>query len=463
MENRRRFIIYCCIVGVLLASIVGICIGEYSGAPVALNKPIAVYQEAINRINGQENIYLNITFDKTTTIGTQIFREQSQQTLSYENLGTEEMVGFMDETLLIGNYSISITEIYSNQTGYFIVNNNGFTGTMTQDEYMARFIPVAMVTPELYAKVNGIITKTEKVIYFTYGAAPESWAVNSGIKDIVAEATVHLDLEGNLSKTNYQLSYSSEDINTTITATVEILKSEPIKLPDNMESYTPITYLDGPKDLEVACGQLLMANCSTAAYSDTISCEAFGDIRKKSIGVHACNNNFLTAQVDTKVTLENSGKAGVISTTQKTEAFEKNTYIARVDDGAPATGNIHAEEMQSYCNDILVSTIMLPEYITEAKLTETDNAYHVEFTGNESFAQMLSAEACNTLYQNSDILTALAQDYETTNIRCYLTIDKTTGLPIASGFTYSGTYSISKLPYSLLYQADQNYDLLTSE
>ena len=244
---------------------------------------------------------------------------------------------------------------------------------------------------------------------------------------------------------------------------MEIAQAESITLPDNLESYTPITYLDGPRELEIACGQLLTANCATAAYTDTISCEAFGDIRRQSIDVKTCSADAWTAQVDTKVSLENSGKQGAAVTTQKSEIFENNTYIARVDGGAPVTGDIRAKDMQSYCQDILVATIMLPDHITDAKVTQTDNAYHLEYTGNADFAKMLSDEACATLYQKADTLTMIAQSYNTDGVSCYLTVDKVTGLPTASGFSYDGTYIISELPYKLSYQADQSYYLLTEE
>lgn len=463
MENRRRFILCTCIVLVLLTAIVAVCIAENSDEPVTLRKPTAVYQEAVNRLNGQENIQLHISYDKSTAMGTQIFRERSQQTLTYEGLGTDEMKGYMEQELLIGEYPVSITELFSDGTGYFTVDGNGFQGSMTQEEYMARYIPAATVSPELYAKVQGTSTKKEAVIRFTYGAAAESWAAKSGMKDIASEAIVYLDTDGNLTKTEYLLSYVLQDAKISITATVEIQQPEQITLPDNLENYTPVAYLDGPRELEIACGHLLTANCATAAYTDTISCEAFGDIRKQSIDVSTCSTDAWNARVDTKVTLENNSKQGIAATTQKTETFENNTYTVQIDGGSPTTGDVSAKDMQSYCHDILVATIMLPDHITDAKVSQTDNAYHIEYTGNEDFAKMLSDEACVTLYQKADTLTMIAQSYDTNSVSCYLTVDKVTGLPTASGFSYDGTYIISDLPYKLSYQADQSYDLLTEE
>lgn len=459
MDKRRLLFIIIGAVVLLAVCVTIVCLFALgSDEPKILENADAVYQEAVNRLNGQENIQLNIFYDKSTTIGGEIFREQSTQVVTYQGLGTEQMQGIANETLHIGNYSISISELYADGTGYFTVNGSNFRGSISQEEYLSRYIPTAPVSAELYASIHGNATKEETVIHFSRAATAEGWAQEGSMENIEAEGTAYLDADGNLTKTMYLLSYTLGSAKVTLTAAVEISQAQPIQLPEDTSAYAQIAYLDAPRTLETACGYLLATNNASAAYSDTISCEAFGDIRTQTVNVRTTGIGSWTAQVDTVVTLENSSKAGVVSSTAKSEKFEDGTYTTQIDGGEPSIGtDISTSDMRQYCQDILVATIMLPEYITDARLTESETAYRIEFAAKEAFAQMLSSEACTTLYQSADVLTGISQAYQTDGVTCYLTVDKQTGLPTASGFSYSGTYTISELPYRLIYQADQAY------
>ena len=72
----------------------------------------------------------------------------------------------------------------------------------------------------------------------------------------------------------------------------------------------------------------------------------------------------------------------------------------------------------------------------------------------------MRANACKTLYDNPDILSEQTESYSVDISVGYLRIDKDTGLPIASGFRYLGTYTIDSLPYRLEFRADQQYTIL---
>lgn len=459
-----RFILYCITVALLLTGIVLVAVLPNTDDPKPINNADAVYQEAVNRLSGQQNLKLNITYDKSTSINGNIFRERSAQTVTYQGLGTEQMRGNAEETLQIGEYTIRISELYTDGTGYFTVNDTPFQGSITESEYLARYIPAAAISPELYAGIQGTYTKMGSVIWFSQAATAESWCWEDSMENLTAEGTAYLDANGDLTKTVYLLSYTLGHANITLTATVSIDQAEDIQIPQDTTGYTKIGDLDAPRILETACGYLLSTDTVTASYADKISCEAFGDVREQTIQVRTTGGGSWTAGVDTKVTVENSSKTGTSSVTTKNEAFENGIYTAKIDGGEPTTADqIGAADMRQYCRDILVATIMLPEYITDVKCTDTEAGYRIEFTASESFTQMLAAEACAILYQKEDVLTGISQSYRTDSVSCYLTIDKRSGFPVASGFSYSGTYTISDLPYNLQYKADQTYALLTGE
>lgn len=459
-----RFVLYCVSVSLLLTGIVLVAVLPNNDEPKILDNADAVYQEAVNRLNGQQDIKLSITYDKSTSIDGNIFREQSTQTVTYQGLGTQQMRGLAEQTLQIGDHSFHTTELYADGIGYFAVDDAPFQGTITQEEYLARYIPAAAISAELYANVHGSSTKKGTTIQFSHAALAESWAREVGMENLTAEGTAYLDADGNLTKTVYLLSYTMGHANITLSTTVSIEQAEEITLPQDTSIYTTITYLDGPRMLETACGYLLSTDTVSAYHADNISCEAFGDVREQTIQVNTTGGAAWTAGVNTTVTVENNSKTGSSATTTKTETFENGIYTAKIDENDPTTSDkIGAADMRQYCRDILVATIMLPEYITDVKFTDTETELRIDFTASEAFAQMLSNEACATLYQKEDVLTGISQSYQTDSVSCYLTIDKQFGFPAASGFSYSGTYTISDLPYKLQYEADQSYILLTSE
>lgn len=459
-----RFIIYCATVVLFLTGMVLVCVLSNSDEPKPLENADAVYQEAVNRITGQPDIQLNIIRDKSITVDGNIFREQSTQAITYQGLGTDQMRGNAEETLQIGEYTIRISELYAGGVGCFTVNDTPFQGSITREDYLARYTPAAAISADLYASIQGTCTKKGSVIHFSQAATAESWCRENGMENLTAEGTAYLDTSGNLTKTVYFLSYTLGHANITLTTTVSIEEAEEIQMPQDTTGYTKITYLDGPRILESACGYLLSTDTVTASNTNKISCEAFGDVRAQTIQVRTNGVGTWTAGVDTKVTVENSSKTGTSSTTTKQEIFENGTYTARIGEDEPTTSDkIGVADMRQYCRDILVATIMLPEYITDVKFIETETGYRIEYEASEAFAQMLSNEACSTLYQKEDVLTGISQSYRTDSVACYLTIDKQTGFPVASGFSYSGIYTISGLPYKLQYNADQSYTLLTKE
>ena len=419
-----------------------------------------LYNNAADIVKTAQNISLEISQTKEIIADSENFKEQSLQSVRYEALGTDRMRGAVEETISIGSHDIKISEIYADSTGYFTVAGSSFRGSISPEAYQKRYAPAVPLSAELYGSITGVDAGDTTIITFTQSTDIEPWIAEAGAQSICADGTAYINKSGQLTKSVYSVQYALEGTNIRYTVTVEIDYADPapIQIPENAASYTQIAYLDGPRMLEKACGYLLEATSITANYSDRISCEAFGDERTQTITLNMTDTADWSAQMDTELTLMNSSKAGVVSTLLQTEYFIDNTYTITVNGGEPTPNtDIDAAAMREYCQDLLVGTIMLPKYITDANITETEHAYHIAFSASEEFAQILRAEACTTLYQSSDILTQQSQSYTTDTISCYLTLDKTTGLPTASGFQYLGTYTLDALPYRLQYQADQHY------
>ncbi len=435
-----------------------------SDTTASLSDASDIYRNAADKLLIADSLELTVSQEIETVIGSETFTEKSQQTITYSGLSSEQPLGIMNEDLTIGTHNVNIQEIYANDVGYYTVAGACFQSDLSFDEYFGRYLPATPFNTDLYRSITAVNSGNATAITLTNATGIETWCHANGAQFISAEATALIDNAGNLTEYQYKASYTHNDIFTRFVATVKINNAPdtPITPPTNTSSYKEIENLDTPRLLERACGYLLKAGSVTAKYSDSISCQAFGDQRTQSVTLNLVDTSQFLAKIDTVVEISNSGKLGPERKINQTERFTEGVYQITTDNNPPTeNSDIDTAAMQQYCKDLLIGTIALPQYITGAKVSESEDTYRIDFTANEEFAGNISRQACKTLYQDEEILSKQSQEYKTDKITCYLTIHKETGLPVASGFLYKGTYTIDALPYRLIYQADQQYDLIT--
>ena len=463
---------------VIIGSIVLICLtvaitfaymtGTDTNAPTypTIDNAASVYENAVNTLKHTDNISLQITYKKETLLENEYITEQSVQTISYQDRNSNTIKAKTAEKLTIGTHTADIEEVFYKNQLYLNINGCLFRGNMATDAYLSRYTPAAPLSAALYNSVTGEDTGSGYNIYFSAPKQLEAWTAIDGAILRQANGTTHINAEGLLTRSIYTASYNVDEINFRISVTVEIDYNNiaPIQVPEQNNAYVELTSPDAPRILEVACGYLLDANGILATCNDEIICEAFGDRRNQKVTLRTNLDTAWSAQVDTEVELINSSKAGSGSSYTQQEIFKENTYSISID-GAHAIPNDHIDinAMRSYCRDLLVGTIILPQYITGAVITETENTYLIEFTGNDTFAQVIDAEACISLYQDGNVLKSTSQGYSVNTMNCSLEISKDTGLPLRSGLYYQGIYTIDELPYPLTYQTDHEYILLNEE
>lgn len=429
-----------------------------------LSDASSLYDYALTTLDAQQNMSATVSYVKETTIGGEVFRESAQQQVVYQNIGDSDFCGNVTETLTVGTHTVQITELYANGQCYFTVADIPFQCQLTQEDYLARYTPIAPISPTLYASVTGTERNGEKVITFKEPAEPESWAIPANCTLQYAEGKVYLGAENQLTKSIYTIAYNTDTAFVKFSVSVELQQgtSQTIHVPTDVQNYTPLEYMDGPRMLEIASGHLMDCGNISASYAEQIHCQLFGDLRTTQISLQTNHTNGWYAQVDTTVTMENTGKTGTLSTKQQTEIFQNGTYSLRVDHvDSEANQEVSQDAMRSYCRDILVSTVILPEHIAQASVTDTSSTLQIQFDINDDFAQMLKSEALTALYQDPAILQD--KEYQTQDILCYLHIDKATLLPVSSGFQLSGNYHVDNLQYPLTYSTEQSYQLYTQE
>lgn len=418
-----------------------------------------IYTDAIENIQSSANLSYTVTQTKEQVIGSESFHLESKQQVTFTQLQTADFRGSVNETMKAGGHTVSLCETFANGMGYFTVENTCFTNKLSKAAYLARQIPAVTATPSLYSSITGYKQNGSFVILLEQGSAPESWSKAEGLDFISSGATVTINQNGQLEKTVYSATYSESGSNIFLSVTVELNPWEDTVISPPEGPFTPIDDPDIPRMLEIACGYLLEAQSITSQYQDRIHCQAFGDLRTQTITLTAVNSDMWASLTETLTTVENTGNIGAGSTLAKKELYKGGVLKTVVDGIEQSITQPDAQTIQTRCQDILVGTIILPQYIETATIVEDTDTYRIEFSANETFSALLGDEACVTLYQNTQILLEHADDY-TADTTCYLTIYKNSGLPVSSGFQYVGVYTMDGLPYRMEFSADQQYDLL---
>ena len=463
--NAKKLIILCICAVLIIGGIIAAVAGNRPGPDPTESSGEALlrYQEAMPKTDTPD-LVIKIKHEKETSVNGEGFLETATQTLRYKDRGSASFVGIMQEQRTIGDYSISIEEAYANGTGYFTVQGSKFSGVLSAEDYLNRYVPAVLIDPSLYENITANKDGALTTITFSDAKAPESWMKEHNSGFLRAEGSVQLTPNDLLHESNYVVSYSTNGtyIRHSITVTIDLEDSLGMYPPFDEDSYTSITYLDGPRMLEIACGYILSSSNITSTFNSHISCDAFGDTREEQIFLNMTEGTAWSARLDTDVTLTNTGREGDVSQLSKTELFTNGNYTVFTNgiEDSDITP-VDQETFQTWCNDILVGTIMLPQYLSDVALLETAEVLHISYTANEDFVQHIGQNACQTLYREPELLTQLAQAHTTDHLEAYMDFDLSTGLPISAGIRYKGTYIINDVPYLLVFEADQSYNVLS--
>ncbi len=420
------------------------------------NDGLAVYENAMATVWAEKGAALSVTKTTRFVIGGEVFKETAQQNIQYLNGSAK-----ISELLTIGDHRIEISEILVDGTDYITLNGSRFSGQISANDFQKRLPPAVLLDVALYEKVTAFRGDDLHLIYFEQPTAPESWFAETIDEFLGARGTACIRTGGKVAEAVYAISYKANGItyHTTISckATGETID---IQAPEDPESYRAITDPDAPRLMERACGFLMQADKVTSVYRDRVYYQAFGDERTQTITIHAGTGESWGAKVDTEAVITNTGRPGEATKHDHMELFYNNTYTLYAAGSDPTTDDsVDLPAMQKYCNNLLISTIMLPQHIVDTVITETEATRRITFIVTSDFTNQIGAKACDTLYAKPDLMDELAESHTVNKMECYLELDLHTDIPVASGIVFSGTYRIQGLPYLLEFQAEQTYSI----
>lgn len=457
--KKRKFLIASI---VILAAIVSglLLYFQKNKKPNHLENAATIYINTSDATADIKNFVIHSTKTLETTIGTNSFSESWDTTLSCTDFGFDTMQILSQETLTIGKHKTEIEKVFSNGITYLTVNETNFSGKATVDDIKKQVIPAVLLDYNNYSQITGKATKDGYIISLSNATAIEAWANLDRATLINASGTAYISSKGHLTKSVYNLEYTKGQVQFRLNVVTEMTADVPsIPPPENTGLFIPIENLEGPILFERASGYLMQAENITTDYEDATFFEAFGDRRLKSINMQAKKISGWSANIETKITLKNDSRVGQDTIYAQAEKFRNGIYTLSKDGIEAQNAEITEQHMQTYCQNILVSTILLPQHLQNCNITVANNVLRIDYQANEEFAKQISANACQDLYQDATLLEKISQNNKTDIMAGYLELDSLTGIPISSGIQYESTYTTDNIPYHLTFQANQSYQL----
>lgn len=448
-------------VGVIgLAVIILIIAGALIATPrlTPVKNGQAIYEEALKKLPSSYDLEV----DKITTIkvGEKTYKETSDIDLFCRDTGTaDQRIGLL-ETIKTGDTTISISETYLQDAVYLSVQDQTFSGVLTADRAASRYIS-ATLDETIYEKINGYRSSGKMQIHFSSPTAPEAWAMPAGGELLDSSGIAYLDSNGGLSSLLYNVNYryGNAEINKEFQISIEPASEDGITVPEDLGVYTPIDYIDGPVLLEKVCGLLLQEQSITAITEEYMFCGAFGDQRTKTDILKIQSLGPVEASIDTTVSRSNTSHGDAPVVTKQYESFVGGIYsVSANNDPAESNPAITDSYMKEYCQNLLLGTLIMPQYITDIRLTDSEDSFRITYEADEVFAQIITEDICNTLYADPTALTSRASGHTIQKIENIVELDKGTGLPRSASILYHGYYTIDDVSYPLKYEITQTYE-----
>lgn len=427
-------------------------------------------QEALAQVT---DISLELLITTYTTIGKDEFSEQSNQTLTYKGIGTEDMVISMEETLEFSVHSpdkedtdeedepVTYKEIWSHGNVYAeLMNTYRYNGPVDAEELAGRYAPVVLLDASLYGSISSEKSGDSTVITFDAPTAAETWAIPEEGELVEASGSATVNSDGVMEEMYYTVTYTYGPAEIKMEVQSKPMDTtKNIAAPANPDTYTQIECIDALRMTISAPAMLAQADDITSSGMESLFCQAAGLLRNQSTKIDLSGRKEATkAKIDTGVYVMD------YSTRKSQEYDQEETFIngkltTVVNDGLPSTkGNVTWEEIRDYVSTTILAGILDMDFWKDVTGYDLGSVYYLEYQLNDNFGNTMQNNICKMLWNDPSFLYNLASKYENSELNGYLSIDKYTGIPVAAGYYYKGIHTIENQDYELTLQFDQSLE-----
>ena len=432
-----------------------------------------LYATAQEALAQTADISLELLITTYTTIGKDEFSEQSNQTLTYKGIGTEDMVISMEETLEFSVHSpdkedtdeedepVTYKEIWSQGNVYAeLMNTYRYNGPVDAEELAGRYAPVVLLDASLYGSISSEKSGDSTVISFAEPTAAETWAIPEEGELVESSGSATVNSDGVMEEMYYTVTYTYGPAEIKMEVQSKPMDTtKNIAAPANPDTYTQIECIDALRMTISAPAMLAQADDITSSGMESLFCQAAGLLRNQSTKIDLSGRKEATkAKIDTGVYVMD------YSTRKSQEYDQEETFIngkltTVVNDGLPSTkGNVTWEEIRDYVSTTILAGILDMDFWKDVTGYDLGSVYYLEYQLNDNFGNTMQNNICKMLWNDPSFLYNLASKYENSELNGYLSIDKYTGIPVAAGYYYKGIHTIENQDYELTLQFDQSLE-----
>ena len=430
-----------------------------------------VYAAAREVLDSANHVTLDLIVTTITEVDGDEISEQSSQTLTYKDPGTEGAVIVCDETVTYGIHDKTIEQTSDSSLAYKEIWYQGnvyaelqstyrYYGPLDAEAAQRRYLPVVLLNAELYDQLTAETTADGTLITFTQPTAAEAWALPEEGELVDASGTALVTPDGVLTQMTYTITY----IYGSATITLDV-RSNPrqtpktVTPPANPDTYTYVSYVDTLLlTLEVPV-RMLQADTAAVSSMESLFCQAAGVLRNQSTTIHqyARNSDHL-AKIEISVYLMDYG-SNQDDRYEQEEIYQNGKYSYTVDNGLPThQSGITWDDIKLYTYEKMVAGMLDMDFWEDVTATDLGSVIFLEYQLNDNFGNTMQNSICEMLWQDSSFLIARSSDYRNEEVNGYLSVDKYTGLPVSAGYYYKGIHTIQGQEYELTLQFDQSFE-----
>lgn len=421
------------------------------------------YADAVETLRKADALTLTYSYRQERTVGTDTFTTDLEGTSGYNDIHSEKAMAVVKQSISYGTYGVQYGEVFRDGTAYIFANACDFAGACDWETFCDRQLPAVVLDAALYSSLQPEETEEGITLTFSGATGTEKWeCVNEEAVLVSATGTAVLDNEHTLNSYTYSVTYTLGAATYRTSLTMSISRSAQLEIPENW--YDPanavdLEYLDAPKLLLRSVGDIFTAQSFTSEANQQVSSAALDLMRidQNSFSLSGSGKQMVAAATY-QVTL--SDYRGATTTTSQSERFADGIFTRVSNGSTPVETTETAENIRIRWENSILNGLFALTYLDGAVLTETDDFYILNFTGNEAYCSAVSS-SLNAIFSSD--LDSLATSYTDTLATGYLTINKQTGLPTALGMAFSRTHVLYDVSYQLTYQLDQKLCLASEE
>ena len=404
---------------------------------------VDAYEEAAAALQAKDSMTLKVTSSETRKVSGETLTSSSKQTII---VTADAISAEIADTL--GDYTTDYVQYYDGTSAYGSLGDYVWKTDMSRDDFLQHLVPAVLLTGDLYGSVTAGQDGTNTVYTFADPAAGESWTVPAEADLISATGEATVDANGNLTRSDYAVSYTVGNTQVEQKTTVIISDAAAVELPLETTEAVELESYDAPFLMDKAFLNLYQANAMTS----TITRTTFSAIAEVTLTNQYQFDTYGTGtgyKFNIQNTITSQDLSGATESFSQIENFQNGTYTWSSQGYPDESQQMSYSQLQPYCLSSITGGMWDAAWLTAATVTDLGSTYLVKYTGNEDLGELYVLDASSLIFDDENILNDNATGYSTTMLEGLLAIDKFTGMPTAVGYDYVGSHIIDGAPYML--------------